>query len=90
MLMLGYLGAGVMDKKIGIPLGFILFSSFKIIYEEYAIHSKLGKILFKVLLQFGFLRCCRSNARKKKNISYNILECSLRTSIETSTTKLGN
>ena len=77
MLMFGYLGeTGVMDKKIAIPLGFVFFFlSFKIIYEKYAIHSKLGKLLFKVLFTIWILYGVAAlMPGREKNISYNILD----------------
>lgn len=77
MLMFGYLGeSGVMDKKIAIPLGFVFFfMSFKIIYEEYAIHSQLGKLLFKVLFTIWILYgVAAMMPGREKNISYNILD----------------
>ena len=77
MLMFGYLGeTGVMDKKIAIPLGFVFFFlSFKLIYEEYAVHSKLGKLLFKVLFTIWILYGVAAlMPGREKNISYNILD----------------
>ena len=47
MLLCGFLGeAGIIDKRLGIPVGFIFFYlSFNLIYQEYAKKSELGKII---------------------------------------------
>lgn len=77
MLLFGYLGeTGIMDKNIAIPLGFVFFFlSFKIIYEEYAIHSKLGILLFKILFSIWILYgVAAMMPGREKNISYNILD----------------
>ena len=77
MLMFGYLGeTGVLDKKIGIPLGFVFFLlSFNVIYKEYAIHSKLGILLFKILFSIWILYgVAAMMPGREKNISYNILD----------------
>ena len=52
MLVFGLLGElNIIDKKIGISIGFIFFGlSFKLIYDEYARHTEGGKNLFIFLL----------------------------------------
>ncbi len=77
MLLFGYLGeTGKIAKHISIPIGFVFFFlSFKIIYEEYAIKSKLGLLLFKVLLVIWALYGVAAMLPdKEKNISYNCLD----------------
>ena len=77
MLMFGYLGeTGKIAKHISIPIGFVFFfMSFKIIYEEYAIKSKLGLLLFKVLFVIWALYGVAAMfPDKEKNISYNCLD----------------
>jgi len=77
MLLFGYLGeSNTINKELSIGLGFLFFFlSFKIIYEEYAIKSKIGKNLFGVLIVmwslYGFAAFLDHNS---KNISYNILD----------------
>ena len=77
MLLFGYLGeSNIINKELSIGLGFLFFFlSFKIIYEEYAIKSKIGKNLFGVLIVmwslYGFAAFLDHNS---KNISYNILD----------------
>ena len=77
MLLCGFLGeAGVIDKRIGITLGFIFFYlSFDLIYKEYANKSILGKKLFTFLLVvWGLYGVAAMTDIKTKNISYNILD----------------
>ena len=77
MLLFGYLGeTGKIAKHISIPIGFLFFFlSFKIIYEEYAIKSKLGLLLFKVLFVIWALYGVAAMLPdKEKNISYNCLD----------------
>ena len=77
MLLCGFLGeAGVIDKRIGITLGFIFFYlSFDLIYKEYAKKSILGKKLFTILLVvWGLYGVAAMTDIKTKNISYNILD----------------
>ena len=77
MLLCGFLGeAGVIDKRIGITLGFIFFYlSFDLIYKEYAKKSILGKKLFTFLLVvWGLYGVAAMTDIKTKNISYNILD----------------
>tara|TARA_B110000208_G_C11612759_1_gene374238 strand:+ start:28 stop:705 length:678 start_codon:yes stop_codon:yes gene_type:complete len=77
MLLFGYMGeTGYMSKYISIPLGFVFFFlSFKLIYEEYAVKSKMGITLFKVLLgiwsSYGITAMLPD---VQKNIGYNILD----------------
>tara|TARA_A100001015_G_C14949752_1_gene696224 strand:+ start:379 stop:1074 length:696 start_codon:yes stop_codon:yes gene_type:complete len=77
MLLCGFMGeAGLIDKRIGIPLGFIFFYlSFNLIYKEYATKSKLGKKLFTFLvIVWGLYGIAAMTDLKTKNISYNILD----------------
>jgi len=77
MLLFGYLGeTGKLNKMISIPLGFIFFFlSFKIIYKRYAVNSKLGLLLFKILftvwILYGFAAMLPD---VPKNICYNTLD----------------
>ena len=77
MLLFGYLGeTGVLDRSISIPIGFIFFFlSFRLIYYEYAVHSELAQILFKILITlwslYGVAAMLPNNY---KNISYNMLD----------------
>lgn len=77
MLLCGFLGeAGIIDKRLGIPLGFIFFYlSFNLIYQEYAKKSELGKKLFTFLVViWGLYGVAAMTDLKTKNISYNILD----------------
>tara|TARA_A100001015_G_C15021592_1_gene728289 strand:- start:2060 stop:2758 length:699 start_codon:yes stop_codon:yes gene_type:complete len=77
MLLCGFLGeAGIIDKRIGIPLGFVFFYlSFNLIYQEYAKKSELGKKLFTFLvIVWGLYGVAAMTDLKTKNISYNILD----------------
>ena len=77
MLLCGFLGeAGIIDKRLGIPVGFIFFYlSFNLIYKEYAIKSELGKKLFTFLVViWGLYGVAAMTDLKTKNISYNILD----------------
>lgn len=77
MLLCGFLGeVGIIDKRIGITLGFIFFYlSFDLIYKEYAKKSILGKKLFTFLLVvWGLYGVAAMTDIKTKNISYNILD----------------
>jgi len=77
MLLFGFLGeAGIIDKKIGIPLGFIFFYlSFNLIYQEYGKKSELGKKLFTFLIiVWGLYGVAAMTDLKTKNISYNFLD----------------
>ena len=77
MLLCGFLGeAGIIDKRFGIPLGFVFFYlSFNLIYQEYAKKSELGKKLFTFLVViWGLYGVAAMTDLKTKNISYNILD----------------
>lgn len=77
MLLFGYLGeTNKMDKNQCIFIGFIFFLwSFKIIYEEYAKKSNVGKELFKFLLFiWGLYGITATFGDVTKNTSYNILD----------------
>ena len=77
MLLCGFLGeAGIIDKRFGIPLGFVFFYlSFNLIYQEYAKKSELGKKLFKFLVVVWALYGVAAMTNlKTKNISYNLLD----------------
>jgi len=77
MLLFGYLGeTGIIDKKIGIPLGFLFFYlSFNLIYKEYAQKTEEGTKLFKFLVViWGLYGVAAMTDLKTKNISYNILD----------------
>lgn len=77
MLLFGYLGeTNVIHKSISIPIGFIFFYlSFKLIYEEYAHKSELGKKLFSILLVLWALYGISATFPIiSKNISYNTLD----------------
>jgi len=77
MLLCGFLGeAGIIDKRIGIPLGFVFFYlSFNLIYKEYGKKSELGKKLFAFLvIVWGLYGVAAMTNLKTKNISYNILD----------------
>ena len=77
MLLLGYAGErGIIDKRIGIPLGFVFFYlSFNLIYQEYAKKSKLGKKLFTFLvIVWGLYGVAAMTDLKTKNIAYNMLD----------------
>ena len=77
MLLCGFLGeAGIIDKRIGIPLGFVFFYlSFDLIYKEYGKKSDLGKKLFTFLvIVWGLYGVAAMTDLKTKNISYNILD----------------
>tara|TARA_B100002019_G_C21049978_1_gene488761 strand:- start:39 stop:725 length:687 start_codon:yes stop_codon:yes gene_type:complete len=77
MLLCGFLGEiGVIDKRIGIPLGFVFFyKSFEIIYTEYAVKTELGKQLFNILAGLWSLYGVSAMLPlQQKNISYNMLD----------------
>lgn len=77
MLLFGYLGeTGRLNKMISIPIGFVFFFlSFKLIYKRYAVKSKLGLLLFKILftvwILYGFAAMLPD---VPKNICYNTLD----------------
>ena len=77
MLLCGFLGeAGILDKRIGIPVGFIFFYlSFNLIYKEYAQKTKEGSNLFKFLLVvWGLYGVAAMTNLDTKNVSYNMLD----------------
>lgn len=77
MLLFGYLGeTDMLDKRISIPIGFVFFFlTFRLIYEEYAKYSELGRLLFKILFIVWFLYgVAAMMPEREKNISYNILD----------------
>ena len=77
MLLFGFLGeTGIIDKRIGITIGFIFFYlSFNLIYKEYAKKSELGKKLFTFLvIVWGLYGVAAMSDIKTKNISYNFLD----------------
>ena len=77
MLLFGYLGeTKILNKELSIAIGFIFFyMSFKIIYYDFAIKSKLGQKLFKALLLIWALYGVAAYFDHiPKNISYNILD----------------
>ena len=67
---------GVIDKRIGIPLGFVFFyKSFEIIYTEYAVKTELGKQLFNILAGLWSLYGISAMLPlQQKNIAYNMLD----------------
>ena len=77
MLLCGFLGEiGVIDKRIGIPLGFAFFyKSFETIYTEYAVKTELGKQLFNILAGLWSLYGISAMLPlQQKNIAYNMLD----------------
>tara|TARA_B100000787_G_scaffold55830_1_gene40577 strand:+ start:694 stop:1374 length:681 start_codon:yes stop_codon:yes gene_type:complete len=77
MLLFGFLGeTGIIDKRIGITIGFIFFYlSFNLIYREYGKKSDMGKKLFTFLvIVWGLYGIAAITDIKTKNISYNILD----------------
>ena len=77
MLVFGLLGElNIIDKKIGVSIGFIFFGlSFKLIYDEYAIHTEGGKKLFAFLvLVWSLYGVSAMMPLVQKNTAYNILD----------------
>jgi hypothetical protein len=77
MLLFGYLGEkNRINKKIGIPLGFIFFAiTFNIIYENYAIKSTNGKKIFNIILPIWALYGIAAYMNDTyKNNMFNILD----------------
>ena len=77
MLLFGFLGeSGIIDKRIGIPIGFVFFYlSFDLIYQEYGKKSELGKKLFIFLVVvWGLYGVAAMTDLNTKNISYNMLD----------------
>ena len=77
MLVFGYIGeVNIISKYLSTPIGFYFFyKSFKIIYDDFAKKSELGKKLFTFLLSvwslYGVAALMPIN---EKNISYNLLD----------------
>ena len=77
MLLCGFLGeSGYIDKKIGVPIGFVFFYlSFNLIYKEYASKTQEGTNLFKFLVVvWGLYGVAAMADIQTKNISYNFLD----------------
>ena len=77
MLMFGYMGeTNIISKYLTTPIGFYFFyKSFKLIYDDFAQKSKLGKQLFTFLLSIWSLYGVAALMPiKEKNISYNLLD----------------
>jgi hypothetical protein len=77
MLLFGYLGEkNRINKKIGIPLGFIFFAiTFNIIYENYAIKSTNGKKIFNIILPIWAMYGIAAYMNDTyKNNMFNILD----------------
>jgi hypothetical protein len=77
MLLFGYLGEkNRINKKIGIPLGFIFFAiTFNLIYKKYAVKSTNGKKIFNIILPIWAMYgiAAYMNDVYKNNI-FNILD----------------
>lgn len=77
MLLFGYLGEiGLIDKSISIPIGFIFFFAFfHYIYQNFAIQTNQGKLLFYFMFfiwaLYGFAAMMNFNT---KNVMYNMLD----------------
>ena len=77
MLIFGLLGElNIIDKKIGVSIGFIFFYlSFKLIYDEYAHKTEGGKKLFAFLVSIWSLYGVSAMLPIfQKNTCYNILD----------------
>ena len=77
MLLFGLLGeSNIIDKKIGISIGFVFFGlSFKLIYDEYASKTEGGKKLFTFLLiVWSLYGISAMMPIVPKNTCYNILD----------------
>tara|TARA_B100001094_G_scaffold94045_2_gene89846 strand:+ start:37 stop:723 length:687 start_codon:yes stop_codon:yes gene_type:complete len=77
MLLFGYLGeTEIIPKYIGIPIGFVFFYlSFKVIYDEYAYKTDIGKKLFYFVAGVWSLYGIAAMLHMPyKNISYNMLD----------------
>ena len=77
MLVFGLIGElNIIDKKIGISIGFIFFYfSFKLIYDEYAKYTEGGKNLFLFLVSIWSLYGISAILPiVPKNACYNILD----------------
>jgi len=77
MLLFGYLvEKKKIDKKFGISIGFLFFANtFHLIYKNYAVHSIVGKKIFKILLPvWGFYGIGACLNITHKNNMFNILD----------------
>jgi len=77
MLLFGFLGeTGILPKYTSITIGFVFFfMSFKLIYQEYAVNSKLAMVLFKILFVIWSLYGIAAMLPvREKNICYNCLD----------------
>lgn len=77
MLLFGFLGeTGILPKYTSITIGFVFFfMSFKLIYQEYAVNSKLAIVLFKILFVIWSLYGIAAMLPvREKNICYNCLD----------------
>ena len=77
MLVIGYIGeVNIISKYLSTPIGFYFFyKSFKIIYDDFAKYSKLGKQLFLFLSAvWGLYGVAALMPINEKNISYNLLD----------------
>lgn len=77
MLFLGYLAEkNYLTKYIAIPIGFLFFQkTFNIIYNHYAIHSKLGlKLFYFTYIIWGLYGIAAMFQNYYKNIFYNLLD----------------
>ena len=77
MLLFGYLGEkNRINKKIGIPLGFIFFANtFNLIYKKYAVKSTIGKKIFNIILPIWAMYGIAAYMNDTyKNNMFNILD----------------
>jgi len=77
MLVCGFLGeTGIIDKRIGIPLGFFFFyKTFHLIYHEYAKYTDNSIQLFNILtVLWGLYGLAAMFPVVEKNIAYNLLD----------------
>ena len=77
MLIFGYMGEiGIINKKFSLIFGtFFFYNVFKIIFNEYAQYSDLGKKLYYFLVVvWGLYGIVYLLPVKEKNIAYNMLD----------------
>jgi hypothetical protein len=77
MLLFGYLGEiGAIDLWSSIVFGFLFFAlAFFTIYKEYAVHSKIGRTMFNILVTvWGLYGIAAMTSDVTKNNAYNILD----------------
>jgi len=77
MLMFGYIGeVNIISKYLTTPVGFYFFyKSFRLIYNDFAQKSELGKKVFGFLLSvWSLYGVAALMPIKVKNISYNLLD----------------